>query len=951
MRVWLLGGFRVTIGERTVDERGWRLRKAKSLVKLLALAHGHRLHRDRLLDTLWPELLPDAAAHNLYQALYVARQVLDPDRAAGDAVLPLEGEIVSLTSDGAVWTDVNEFRSAAARASERQTMEAYRKALDLHSGDLLPEDPYEEWAIGPRNELRRERLTLLLDLARLQESTIGYSASITTLQQALHDEPAEEQIHRSLMRLYALTGSRREALRQYQMLRKALDDELGIQPDSETESLCRAIVDGTFPAPEERRPSPSVAASNLPEQLTSFVGRDHELAELGRLLLTHRLVTLTGVGGGGKTRLALRVAEEQQERFGDAACFVELASLSSPALVPQAIAVATGVREQAGRSATDTLLSALESREMLLLIDNCEHLLASRAELAELVLRSCPNVRLLATSREPLHVPGEFVWNVSPLPVPDLAQRSLDDLLTDPSVQLFYERARSQGASLLANGEDGVYVAEICRRLEGIPLAVELAAARTRVLSPRQIAGRLAEDVGILASRSRTSPERQRTLKATLDWSVRLLSAPERALYRRLAIFAGGWTLDAAEAVVSGDGVEEATVLDLLEHLVDKSLVVADVVPAGRMRYRLLEPIRQHARESLFEAREYEVVARRHALYFRDLAEQAEVMLSTAEQANWLIQLDGERDNVRAALAWSRRTGEAETGLRIASALWRFWWLRGYFSEGRSHFEALLDSPGTTTSLETRARALYALGVLIFRHADFAADDQAIARRHLEESLRIHRELGDDRRTGELLRELGRVAIELGEFERAHPLLRESLDLATRHGDRHAAALTRSSLGWVHLFEERYEEARPFLEQSMAEFEQLGDTLYIGICLFFLGRLATDIGDYGGARTRFSLLLRDIPLQEFRWGLPFTLEGVARLAAAQGMAGPAIRLASAAPAVRHEIGASLGPSWQRDLDRRLTVAREALGEDAYAAEWARGQALTLDQVFEEARRV
>ena len=416
--------------------------------------------------------------------------------------------------------------------------------------------------------------------------------------------------------------------------------------------------------------------NNLPLELSSFVGREKELAEVRRLLESSRLLTLTGSGGCGKTRLAL-AAGELVEGFEDGVWVVDLAPLADPSLVPQAVASTLGVREQPGRLPTGTLSDYLGSKKVLLILDNCEHLVGACAELAEALLRSCPGLGVLATSREALGITGEVAWPVPALSLPDVRRLpDIESLLHYESAPLFVERAAAVRPTFALTEQNAVAVAQICYRLDGIPLAIELAAARAKVLSVEQIAERLDDCFRLLAAGGRTAMPRHRTLHATMDWSHELLPDEERALFRRLSVFAGGFSLEAAESVCAGEDLERDDVLELLSHLVDKSLVVTSDRD-GETRYRLLETIRQYTREKLSESGEAGQVREWHAGYYLALAEAAEPELKGERQVAWLERFERDHDNLRAAMRWLLERGESEKAARLGWALWLFWWIRG----------------------------------------------------------------------------------------------------------------------------------------------------------------------------------------------------------------------------------------------------------------------------------
>lgn len=491
--------------------------------------------------------------------------------------------------------------------------------------------------------------------------------------------------------------------------------------------------------------------------------------------------------------------------------------------------------------------------------------------------------------------------------------------------------------------------------------AIELAAARIALLPPEALLARLERPLPVLTGGAYDLPERQRTLRHTLAWGYDLLDADERALFRRLAAFAGGCTLEAAEAVCQVAGKLELGVLTGLAGLVDKSLLrreegvsgypLASVMPGADLpdapRLGMLETVREYAREQLVASGEEAATERAHAAYYLALAEAA-AALNGPGQAAWLARLEREHDNLRAALRWAAANGEVETGLRLGGALAQFWWLRGHLSEGRSQLAALVVLPGAVAPTLARATAIAGLGMLALRHTDYDAGEQAAARAYLEESLAIYRALGDRGHTAVALRDLGHLDLELGNWAAARPPLEESLALERASGNRHGIARSLSDLGWLALFEDDYARAQPLLEESLALFRQLGDIAYVSFSLFFLGHLACGQGDYRRARARFTESLTTLPLPHYRWALHGVLEGFARLAAAQDEAARALRLSGAAAALREAIDAAVGPAWRAKYRRWLAPARRALGEEAAVAAWAAGRALTPEGAIAEA---
>ena len=543
-------------------------------------------------------------------------------------------------------------------------------------------------------------------------------------------------------------------------------------------------------------------ANNLPLQVSSFVGRAQEMAKIQELLGQHRLVTLTGAGGTGKTRLALQAAAERLEEYGDGVWFADLAPLSDAALVVGTLAGVIGVSEEADRPLLETLTEVLRSQKTLLVLDNCEHVVGACAALAQSLLQSCPGVRVLATSREALNIAGERAWRVPALSVPDpqrlpVSEKDLGAVLMEyDSVRLFVERARAQRGEFVLGRGNATAVAQICRRLDGIPLALELAAARVRSLSVEQINERLDDRFRLLTGGSRTALPRQQTLRALIDWSYDLLDARGKTLLARLSVFAGGWSLEAAESVCAADGAEDWEVLDLLSGLVNKSLVVYDEEEGSR--YRLLETVRQYASEILGASEAAANSRARHRDYFLSLAEEAEPLLNGPEQASWLSRLEREHDNLRAALswceaeAWPEQGSESEGGgtdsaaawLRLCVALGRFWEVRGHYGEGRLWLKRVLQRTEGRPISVMRARALNWAGTLAWRQGGFGT-----ARALFEESLSGFRQIGDKKGAANALNNLGNVVHHQGDYDAARAFFEESLSLHRQIEDRRGSGI------------------------------------------------------------------------------------------------------------------------------------------------------------------
>ena len=543
-----------------------------------------------------------------------------------------------------------------------------------------------------------------------------------------------------------------------------------------------------FPALRSLETTPN----NLPLQPTTFIGRDKELTELKRLFAAARLLTLTGSGGCGKTRLGLQLAADSLERFPDGAWLVELAPLSDPGLVPRTAATVLSLEEEPGKPITTTLVEHLKDKRVLLLLDNCEHLLGACATLAESLVRQCPHLTILASSREALGIAGEQTYRVPSLSLPDPKETPTPaSIASFEALQLFVDRCLKVDADFRVTGENAATLVSICHRLDGIPLAIELAAARVRSLSVEELNRRLDHRFRLLTGGSRTALPRQQTLRSLIDWSYDLLHDPEKLLLQRLSVFAGGWTLEAAECVCAGGDVEDGAVLDLLTSLIDKSLVAVDQSDA-RFRYRLLETVRQYARERLVESGGAEAIRARHRDYFVALAEEADNKLLGAEQADALRRLEDEHDNLRLALEWSHEEAPAQEDLRLCGAMHRFWFTRGYVAEGRQWCARILAKGVPAEPTLEYARVVNAAGSLAWHQTDFRA-----ARPLLEQGLALSRGLDDRLGLARSLNNLGSLAFEQGDYPAAQTLYEESLALWRELGDRRGEAGLLGNLALV----------------------------------------------------------------------------------------------------------------------------------------------------------
>lgn len=950
LTIQLLGGFAIRIDGTTIPDDAWRVSKAKSLVKALALAHGHALHREALMDMLWPELSYEAAANNLRYNLYVTRRIIRSalDNPELDLVVR-HGDMLALSDEIPIQTDVELFESAAAAAQESDDLDALYRAERLYAGELLPEDRYADWTAARREMLRSTHLALLIKIASLHEQRSEYAPAIEALQPALLEEPALEKVHLDLMRLYALSGQRGRALYQYRQLENALARELDAAPAPESRDLYADILAGRFPATpqsprsEIARPAPARRLDNLPVPTTSFIGRRAVIADVKHLLAENRLVTLVGGGGAGKTRLALAIAAEIADQFADGCWWVELTRISDPVLVWNAVAGAVGVREETGRPLPQTLPGALRPRKLCLVLDNCEHVIEAVAGLVMSLLATCPDIRIIATSREALRVPGEALSLVPPLAIPDPdADISIDALPEFEAVNLFLDRVRQRYPRFSLDEETAPAVVQICRRLDGIPLAIELAAARVPLLSVTEVAGRLDDALGILHSDLRTVAPRHQTLRAALDWSYNLLAERERVLLKRLATFAGGWTLEAAEAVVPGSALDASEVLDGLSELFAKSLVFVE--PDSRpTRYRLLETVRQYSLERLVEAGALERIQRRHAEYYLSLAERAEPELAGPDQTHWMELLEADHDNLRAALRWARDTADCpHIGLRLAAALGRFWWARSHYAEGRAWLTTFLERTSACAD-EIRGKALAGAFLIVFRQGDFRA-----AKALAEESLALWRKLGDRYGIAWALTDLSMAVGELGDGAGEVALLEESLPLFREVGDQAGIARVLNSLGEAARLQGQSLRAVALYEEALRLWQEIGDRQYAALGLHNIGRVAQQQGDAPHAASLFAEGLEQFQELDNKNGIALCLRGLAGVAVDLGRLEQAVRIFAAADVLCRGFGIVEDVADRRQSEECLASALTGLGDVAFATAWEAGSELPLDDAIEAA---
>jgi predicted ATPase/DNA-binding SARP family transcriptional activator len=657
---------------------------------------------------------------------------------------------------------------------------------------------------------------------------------------------------------------------------------------------------------------------NLPVSPNGFVGRSGELAEIKERLAANRMLTLIGAGGTGKTRLALQAAADLIEGFKDGVWLVELASLSQPELVAQMAAEALGVREEAGRPIVKTLCEWLRDKNLLLLLDNCEHLVPAVVSLADRLLRDCPDVRLLATSRAALRVNGEAITRVGPLPESD-------------AVVLFADRSSAVQPAFRLTEDNSGSVVQICRRVEGIPLAIELAAGRARMMAPTEILTRLQDSFGVLSGGSRSADARHETLKAAMDWSYWLLNEEEQRLFRRLSVFVGGFALDAAEAACSGDGV--GSVLELVGHLVDQSLVTPHETASIPTRYTILETVREYGRSRLVEHAELESTQRRHAAYFVQLADKARAKFAGPERKHWLRVLGADVDNLRAV--FDMDILPASTALQLAAALDNFWEARAEYSEGKSRLEAALRN--TSERNFTRAQALRAAGLMAWAQGDHQA-----ATDYCEQALALSRALGDPEGEAMSLQQLGQIAVQQEDFSNARVYLDGALEIATRLGFERIRSLCEWRLGMVALFAKDMAGAGEHIKASLDVSRRSSDDEMVAMSLLMLGNIDLWQGRLNDARSHLRESLEILRVEGSPRSIANLLDSLAAVAAAQNERNRALWLGGAAEGLRKKIAVIYSSPFHREISSRLEALRQ--GKEALDA-WQAGTQMSREEAI------
>ncbi|RCK72700.1 MAG: TPR repeat:Bacterial transcriptional activator domain:Tetratricopeptide TPR_4 [Anaerolineae bacterium] len=922
--------------------------RLQSLLAYLLLHREAPQARRYLAFLFWPDSSEAQARTNLRKLFHQLHQAL-PE---ADRFLQADVHSLQWRNDAPFSLDVADFERAVAQPGSLQNLQT---AADLYFGDLLP-NCYDDWIFPERERLRQMYAETLERLINLFEGERNHRAAISYAQRLLRLDPLCELTYRDLLRLHAMSGDRAGMVRVYQTCVTVLRRELDVEPSMETQEAYERglkMAEGIrLAAVSQPRLQPTPGLNNLPLPLTRFIGREHEVELVKGLVLSNRLVTLAGAGGIGKTRLALVAARALTASFMDGIWHVDLAALSDPSLVLATVASVLGVREERDRPLLARVTEYLREKQMLLILDKCEHLIEAVQSLVEALLSVASEVHILVTSRVVLGMTGEVIWRVPSLPTPDMSQRTLQEegagsgreleeiLGQYTSVQLFVDRAAAVLPTFALANTNVHAVGRICQQLDGIPLALELAAALVRLLTVQEIADHLQDALQILSHGRSTALPRHRTLQATLDWSHVLLRPQEQALFRRLACFAGSFTLEAAEFICSSADFEPAQVLNGLAALVDQSLV--SVEAAGEAtRFRLHEVTRQYARARLLEAGEEEQIRNRHLEFFCKMVESLEADLHGTLPPGAFEHLTQEYDNLCAALEWSGyQAGNILLGLRLAATLTDFWELRGQLTAERGWLEALLRRAGEAAEPTLRAKALRGAGKVAYYQCDFEA-----ARMYFEQSLALDRELNNRLRMADTLSRLGFLFVIQENYTAAEPVYRESLALFRALEDRRGVGRVLSELGYIALRREDYIQARAQLEESLTLFSEPDDRYLECRARHFLGHVARLSGDYAQARAHYKRACLILTEMHNTWGLFYLIEAFACLAVAEAQWERAVRLFGAAEHLGEMIGAVMAPIERAECERNTSAARAALSEGAFSAAWAVGQAMSLDEVI------
>lgn len=927
----------------------------QSFLTYLLLHRDMPQSRQSVAFCLWSDS-SEAQAHANLRTLLVRLRRVWP---TVEQFIEITPRTLQWKSDHDYSLDVAEFEEAANQAKypigdiDLQTARPdLERAVHLYHGDLLPAC-YDDWIMLERERLRQVFVNAIHKLIELLEKQHELVSAIGHINYLLKLDPLDETTYQLSMRLHALRGDRAGIVRIFEICSAVLRQELNVEPSPATREMFQSLMQMKIPAIVAVLPQPT--NHNLSYALTSFVGREREIAEIKTLLhpaplsdqavqdgkAPHpglvRLVTLSGVGGSGKTRLALQVALECVPEFSGGVWWVSLAPLADPSLVARTIASILGVQEQSDRPLIVTLSAALCARDLLLILDNCEHLISECARIAGHLLSACPNLKILATSRELFGMAGEAVYPVPPLSLPS----ALDPNFIDPpeAVRLFVERASLTLPTFALNSRNRDAVVQVCRQLDGNPLAIELAAARVKVLSVDQIASRLGNRFNLLTSGNRAALPRHQTLRAMVDWSYDLLSAQEQALFRQLSVFTGGFTLEAAQAVCSMCGDQSVPVLENLSRLIDKSLVETEESSGETTRYRLLETIRHYAREKLEEAGENQLAQAQHFNFLLNMLEEANHQRKGAYPKKWVDLLAVERDNLRGALEWAIAGGRTEAALRLAGHSAWGWIGRSEIIEGRMFLERALAMPSANQFPEPYTQALLLNGMIAYLKYEFKE-----AKPWLEQALAIGRSHSVQDVAAGALDFLALVAIQERDLILARALLNESRAIFAELGLVGGIAQAVWHLGLLAEQDGDKAAALRLYEQALSLFRGCGESVRLSGVLRTMGWNCYELGDSGRGRALFQESLTLAMENGLKAEVAHTLRAIAERIEADSQR--AVRLLGAIVSLYQSLGLSTYENTV--LENDAAKRRAQLDEGTFNAAWKAGRAMTMEQAITEA---
>ena len=1000
-----------------LDGQSIHLERRKSMALLAYLAvEGGQHQRDFLSALLWPDTNQSNAFKNLRQILWEIQQSL------GEGVLASDREQICLNDGEQAWLDVHEFESLISKGNTEEDvslripllMDAARLYRNhfLTGFSLKDAHPFNDWAFAEAEDLRH-KLSLVLGRLSEDSSRLGQAKqAIPYARRLVSLDPLDEAAHRKLMEVYLQAGQHSAALKQYEACEQILRKELNLDPQPETRALYRKLRKGEMkPLQLEGSVKEITHRHNLPHPLSTFIGREKQLDEIIRLITKSRLVTLAGAGGIGKTSMAVQVGHKLLKEYADGVWLVPFDSLSDPGLVSQTVAAIFDIQEGATYSILEKLIEFLRTKTALLIFDNCEHLLGACAQLATSLLGNCPELHILGTSRETLNVTGEAVYTMPSLSLPE-SDAPVDELVQFESIRLFSERAALSNPSFILTPANAQPVVEICRRVDGIPLAIELAAARVNILQVEEILKQLQQSFAMLSSDSRTIMPRHQTLQASMDWGWGLLEESEQKFLCQLSVFAGGWTLESAQAVCDGD------VFSLTSALVKKSLIVVDQAAGRETRYHFHEIVRQYVHEKLVKSGGESQVRTRHLGYFTNLSERAELELRGPSLVDWMERLNDERNNLRAALHWADQT-DIEEGLYLSSRLMRYW-ESANLPEGRRWLENFIHKPESKDFPAARAHALNSYSWLLMWLQQF---DKGFAL--AEEGLALFRAAGNRQGEVDILISLENMYQFKDEVETSIEVGKQALALAQSLGDRWRHANALLYLGWsYHDLEKRFE----YWEKAIPLYREVGDQITLANLLGLLGQFRVFHGDLEvgekcvdeamrlwqanrranvwdnprvtksviavlkGEYEQAETLLRDVMISaqergnriSYHWakvrlghvllrsgnlmeahqiltdtaqsfgkdgytiGVIFALEGMAKLYTTLGKPDYAARLVGWADLMREKIQDSRPAIEQADIDKIIAACLVKMGEVAFSDAYEEGKKLTLDEAVASA---